>query len=1124
MQVCFLSLVLAAIVQPSASSEIIDQRGLEFVSQDAFCAYHCSSVHVAVAYRHLSATSECVPRNCDTYLRTHQPERRLRPAFTFPDSSSTDSAETGDVHAAHDGKDVTIISVVSCVNVTDVTLAIGDPETDAFANFYTAFTTAYDAMLSGTNATFDACQLQFLQKELLSTYSAALIDENDVVEVKPTLIKLFPSSSELECIQKIKAIWPSTEELHTPFLTQSDSTTASSTVLLVHVSSTVGDTILALECVESVTILPAILKLMPFAKSSYAFARTKHTTMEGPALEIRLAHVAKTQPTLARLAAQVTHATGIQNLLTMKSATSETGGVLLQAAVDDYDTWTRIVAIILDDDAVEWVDRQQVVTSSSIVPYPSWTVRSSFVRTQDDRTVMDPSRRLDAYVQDLVGVHRMHENNITGSSIVVGVTDTGLYIDHDQFDQESRDMYDQEDLQARKVVYYQTFANNVDEAAEITCGHGTHVSGIVAGSSYSKKYPDLGIASSARIAFMDIGKQASHCIGTSGCDVSLETPGEVANLMKAQVAAGAKIFSFSWGTGANDYNTQTQQVDEYLYDHPEILIIVAAGNSGDKGEFTISSPSGAKNVISVGASLNAGPSFVSTPCESVLNELTVASFSSIGPTLDGRQKPDLVAPGMSITSAQSEKPGETTKSSAMCSLQGTSQATPVIAGMAVLIYEWLRDGWWKHGVADPRYGMEVIPASLLKALLLHSGEAMSRRLVEPSTGVTSCVALEATAKTLTSYPDVNQGYGKPTLLNLVSFAGDKGQTSELANRNTNTIYFFPNSSSGSEPSVKEGAETSFHFMLTEGVNLRVTIAWTDPPGSVGSKTTLQNDLDLTLKIANTSAIYYPLSGNGSRDSVNNVEMVEVSYDTVFEAITKAGITVTDGYIKVQAIVRGHSVKAGESATTIGQKFAIVASSTPMTTSASSRDTLDAAFWQPWMTIGAIVVGTLVLLFVIALIWRVRAKAPRDNLKAVPAEYTKRVMEERGSIVSQAHSNYRNVQNSSLLPAMDQSVGSSHRMMYPSSEVSLRLGASLEPLHPPRTASRTGLTDSQIVASYRRESRDRRRSQNMEKYGPSRREGSEDRDARDRRERPRSERRRERSVRVSIESSAQVPLR
>ncbi|KAI9910123.1 hypothetical protein PsorP6_010476 [Peronosclerospora sorghi] len=1051
--VAALVLVFALAPQASLPTRLVDARGLHFVSAHAFCTYHCSAVHVTQAYRDLRDRSECLASTCSAYLATSRPRthRAVRSLVSFRDRTSrTDTSVQGDVHAAsEDDKNVTIISVVSCQSVTDVTLSIGDPETDAFAHFYPAFAAAYDAMVAGANATFDACQLQFLQNDLLAQASEHVDqDADEALEVKPSLIKFATTGDELACIQAIRAIWPVTREPTTPFLTRSDQHDAVATVMLVHVSAAVGDAIVALACVESVTVLPAILKLMPFAKSSVALSRDATKAKEGPGLEIQLVQGVDTSRALKKLATRVTRATGIANLLSMprSSSSAASGGRLWQAAVDNYDTWTRALAIVLDDEMVEWVDLQQTVTTSTVKTHVvEHTLRRESVRdtTAGRATRAVPQRRLDDYVEDVMGVNIMKAHNITGTSIVVGVTDTGLYIDHDQFDQASRSMYDREDMTARKVVYYQTFANAVDEAEAVTCGHGTHVAGILAGSSYSRTQRDFGIASSARIAFMDIGKQAPACAGLSGCEVSLETPGDVATLMDAQVAMGAKIFSFSWGTGANDYNTQTAQVDEYIYNHPEVLIVVAAGNSGDKGSMTISSPSGAKNVISVGASLNSAVSFASSSCPSILNENTVASFTSIGPTLDGRQKPDLVAPGMTIVSSQSEKPGSTVKSSAVCPLQGTSQATPVIAGMAVLLYEWLRDGWWKNGEPDPTYGMDVIPASLIKALLLHSSEAMSRRLVEPTSGVTSCVALEAAAKTLTSYPDFHQGYGKPTMRNIASFLSHTNDSSSSAASasGTNSIYFFPNSTPGSEPSVTEGSEVAFHFMLTASVNLRVTIVWTDPPGSVGSKTTLQNDLDLTLLVTNTSTVFYPLSGHGRRDALNNVEMVDVSYDQVLAAVTQAGMVVApEGYIHVQAVVRGQSVKAGENATTTGQKFAIVASSSPSSTSRSDARDGTAGFWQPWMTIGASVLGSMALLFLVASVWRTQQRGtkpgPRRTGHALvsatsalkgakrkmrrSSSRTRSTIDDSTSGGPHVHPNYRNIDaGGSRRPALEQ---------------------------------------------------------------------------------------------------------
>lgn len=1033
---------------PTAAGDapLVDARGLAFASPDAFCRFHCGRTHARRVFRELRGASECTRERCPPPAAADGRERRLllqadagveaETAYTFAsvntsdasdDSSSSSSREgNGVAHAPleeedDDDKTVQVVDLVTCQSVADTTsesgarvaLAVGGGNggASAFRGFYDAFFRAYDAMVASADAAFDACQLQFLQQGFLANSTRSDKTTNDPATVRAMLIKLKAGGasnyssrsdeavamSELECVSAIKDIWGVPDTTFTPFLTRSDQAGANATVMLVHVNSSVADAIVDLSCVGSVTALPAILKLTPFARSSYSYALDPASRTEGPGLEVRLVEGSDYAGAFTRLSATIESATGITNAVTQRNDTESAARVLTVAALEEFETWAHIVAIIVDDDAVEWVDLKQTISTGALTPDASFEQR---LMNGVSSSLRQPHRRLDAYLQDLVGVKEMQSNNITGAGIVVGVTDTGLYVDHDQFDQTSRAMYNKVDSTARKVVLYRAFANKGDESEQVVCGHGTHVSGILAGNSYSKTAANLGIAYDAQIAFMDIGKQAASCAGVKGCEVTLETPGDVEDLMNPQVQAGAKIFSFSWGTGGNDYNTQSRDLDNYIYSHPEILIIVAAGNSGDKGSYTISSPSGAKNVLSIGASLNDAASFTTTPCPAVLNKQTVASFSSIGPTLDGRQKPDIVAPGMAVLSAQSEAPGSTVKSTAICSLQGTSQSTPVVAGMAVLLYEWLRDGWWKNGVKEPAYGMEKVPAALIKALIIHSGEKLARRLVAPKNGITSCVAMEAQALALSSYPDFNQGYGKPTMLNLANFANGNGSGGA-------GVYFYPNSSVGSEPRVVEGGEARFSFVLKQRANLRVTLVWTDPAGSMGSKIALQNDLDLSVRVPKTDVVFYPLSGNGSRDSINNVEMVEVSYDKIVQAAKAAGLTVSsEAGVTVEAVVSGYSVKAGSKS---GQTFALVASSSPSVVDTKAAADDESEFWQPWMTIGVIVAGTLAALFFIAVVWRIRsARAAMSAKEVAPARQQQQhtAPPSRGHARSAAHPHYR----------------------------------------------------------------------------------------------------------------------
>ncbi len=68
-------------------------------------------------------------------------------------------------------------------------------------------------------------------------------------------------------------------------------------------------------------------------------------------------------------------------------------------------------------------------------------------------------------------------------------------------------------------------------------------------------------------------------------------------------------------------------------------------------------------------------------------KLGIANFSSEGPTRDGRQKPDIVAPGVSIIAAASPPLGETRSSNALARKSGASQAAPHAAGAAALVFQ-----------------------------------------------------------------------------------------------------------------------------------------------------------------------------------------------------------------------------------------------------------------------------------------------------------------------------------------------------------------------------------------------------------------------------------------------------
>lgn len=87
-----------------------------------------------------------------------------------------------------------------------------------------------------------------------------------------------------------------------------------------------------------------------------------------------------------------------------------------------------------------------------------------------------------------------------------------------------------------------------------------------------------------------------------------------------------RIHSDSWG-GGFWYDSYCLEVDQYLSDHDDFLIVFAAGNNGQEGYGSVLSPGLSKNAVAVAASYSA-------------NQIDdIAYFSSVGPAPDGRNKP-----------------------------------------------------------------------------------------------------------------------------------------------------------------------------------------------------------------------------------------------------------------------------------------------------------------------------------------------------------------------------------------------------------------------------------------------------------------------------------------------------
>ncbi len=235
--------------------------------------------------------------------------------------------------------------------------------------------------------------------------------------------------------------------------------------------------------------------------------------------------------------------------------------------------------------------------------------------------------------------------NYNGTGVIVAVCDTGIDSTHPNL--------------VGRVIAEETFIGGTP--ADIN-GHGTHVAGIIA-SNHSTYH---GIASGVSLVNVKIMTSA----GTGQSSDLIEGVEWLLN----GTGPGVDIINLSAGTTdiiADGDSSLARFVDAIVSDYG-IVWANAAGNSGPNSA-SIEVPGDAINCISV-ANFND---------QNSLNPIdwSIAYSSSRGPTIDGRRKPDIAAPGTNIWSCD--------LGSGFVQKTGTSMSTPHVAGAAALLWQYL---------------------------------------------------------------------------------------------------------------------------------------------------------------------------------------------------------------------------------------------------------------------------------------------------------------------------------------------------------------------------------------------------------------------------------------------------
>lgn len=428
--------------------------------------------------------------------------------------------------------------------------------------------------------------------------------------------------------------------------------------------------------------------------------------------------------------------------------------------------------------------------------------------------------------------------NLTGKGMVVGIYD------------QTRPKPDHAEFTGRLT--------QVDGSTETISNHATHVSGTIlaAGLSVSAK----GMANEATgwafnwesdlskmnaNAYDPATKPNGHLVSNHSYGVVL---GWYRNSSNAWVWAGNASIDAKKDYRFGYYSSKSKGLDDLIFSKPYYTVVWAAGNDrSDSGDGTRDQdgpedslgPEGvAKNAITVGA--------VSSISDYVgPQSVAMSSFSSWGPTDDGRIKPDVVGVGVNVFSSSIANGGTT---DAYASLSGTSMAAPNVTGSLLLLQQ----------LFGERNNGRFMWASTVKSLIINTTKEAG----------------------LSPGPDYIFGWG---LLDTKSAAD---------------IILAENGSSDviRENNLPNGSIYEYEF-VSDGVKpIRVTIAWTDPSGNPApaslNPTNLMLINDLDLRITDEEGVTYfpytlnPAIGPGSA-AANNADNFRDNVEQILIPAPKA---------------------------------------------------------------------------------------------------------------------------------------------------------------------------------------------------------------------------------------------
>jgi serine protease AprX len=256
----------------------------------------------------------------------------------------------------------------------------------------------------------------------------------------------------------------------------------------------------------------------------------------------------------------------------------------------------------------------------------------------------------------MLGADKMHTKGFRGEGMLIGVLDSG-------FLNANKLSFFNDLFNDKRIIGTWDFVNNETNVYN-DHNHGTNVLSCMAAFENSR--------------IVGTAYKASYLLLTTE-DVASETKREEANwLFGAEMAdsVGVDVINTSLGYTEFDNPTQNYKYTDMNGDRAlatraadwaaqaGILVVASAGNEGNGSWKYIGTPADADSIIAVGA---------------VSSSQNIVSFSSFGPSTDGRVKPELSAQGANTTI------GNTNGTLGLSS--GTSFSSPLMAGFAASFWQ-----------------------------------------------------------------------------------------------------------------------------------------------------------------------------------------------------------------------------------------------------------------------------------------------------------------------------------------------------------------------------------------------------------------------------------------------------